>query len=105
MLSSQKLPCPEVHVVEMRMLRLMCSHIRIDKIRNEDICDKVGVTSVVDMMREARLRRCVYAPMRRCKRLVIESTRRGRCRPKKYCGELIRQDMMQLQVTMTWPYI
>ncbi|KAG5572676.1 hypothetical protein H5410_062442 [Solanum commersonii] len=36
---------------------------------------------------------------RRCKRLVVGSTRRGRDRPKKYSGEVIRQDMTQLHIT------
>ncbi|KAG5584152.1 hypothetical protein H5410_044586 [Solanum commersonii] len=38
-------------VVEMRMLRWICGHTGRDKIRNEDIQDKVGVASVVDKMR------------------------------------------------------
>lgn len=42
------------------MLRWICYHTRSDKIRNEDIWDKVvvalGVASVVDKMREVRLR-------------------------------------------------
>lgn len=37
--------------------------------------------------------------MRRCERLNIVSTRRGRGRLKKYWGEAIRQDMIQLQLT------
>lgn len=35
----------------MRMLRWICGHTGRDKIRNEDIQDKVGVASVVDKMR------------------------------------------------------
>lgn len=35
----------------MRMLRWICEHTRRDKIRNEDIQDKVGVASVVGKMR------------------------------------------------------
>lgn len=37
------------------MLRWMCKHIRRDVIRNEVIGEKVGVTSIVDKMREAKL--------------------------------------------------
>ncbi|KAG5612592.1 hypothetical protein H5410_023873 [Solanum commersonii] len=43
-------------------------------------------------------RRCIDAPLRRCKRLVIEGTRRDRGRPKKYSGEVMRHDMMELQI-------
>lgn len=49
------------------------------------------MSSVVEKMRETRLRwfgylkRCTYAPMRRCERLDIV----GRGRPKEYWGEVI----------------
>ncbi|WMV29422.1 hypothetical protein MTR67_022807 [Solanum verrucosum] len=81
----------KMHVAEMRMLRWMCGHTRSDKIRNEVIREKVGVASVVDKLREARLRWfghvkrwCADAPVRRCEGLIVEGTRRGRGRPKKY---------------------
>jgi len=45
-----------MHVVEMMMLRWMCGHTRSDKIRNEDIRDKLGGASVMDKMREAQLK-------------------------------------------------
>ncbi|KAK4353468.1 hypothetical protein RND71_028986 [Anisodus tanguticus] len=90
----------------MGMLRWMCGHTRRDKIRNDDIRDKVGVASVEDKMREARLRwfghvqrRDMDAPVRRCERLAMDGFRRGRGRPKKYWGEVIRRDMAQVQLT------
>ncbi|WMV15276.1 hypothetical protein MTR67_008661 [Solanum verrucosum] len=96
----------KMQVAEMRMLRWMCGHTRSDKIRNEVIREKVGVASVVDKLREARLRwfghvkrRCEDAPVRRCEGLVVEGTRRGRGRPKKYWGEVIRQDLAQFHIT------
>ncbi|XP_060182503.1 uncharacterized protein LOC132612201, partial [Lycium barbarum] len=46
----------KMKVAEMRMLRWMCGHTRSDRIRNEVIRDKVGIASVEDKMREARLR-------------------------------------------------
>ncbi|KAF3676542.1 hypothetical protein FXO38_04240 [Capsicum annuum] len=39
------------------------------------------------------------APVRRCERLAFDGFRRGRGRPKKYWGEVIRRDMEQLQLT------
>ncbi|XP_070035032.1 uncharacterized protein [Nicotiana tomentosiformis] len=93
-------------VAEMRMLRWMCEHTTLDRIINEVIRDKVGVTPIKDKMREARLRwfghvrrRSTDAPVRRCERLTLEGLRRGRGRPKKRWGEVIRQDMTQLQLT------
>ncbi|KAF3628760.1 putative Ribosomal protein S9 [Capsicum annuum] len=57
-------------------------------------------------IREARLRwfghvkrRGVDAPVRRCERLALDGFKRGRGRPKKYWGEVIRRDMEQLQLT------
>lgn len=51
----------------------MCEYTRRDKIKNEDIRDKLGLTSMEDMMLEARLiwfghvmRRWTDAPEQRC---------------------------------------
>ncbi|XP_060210151.1 uncharacterized protein LOC132637024 [Lycium barbarum] len=96
----------KMKVAEMRMLRWMCGHTRSDGIRNEVIRDKVGIASVEDKMREARLRwfghvmrRDENAPVRRCERLASDGFRRGRGRPKKYWGEVIRQDMAHFLLT------
>ncbi|XP_059282471.1 uncharacterized protein LOC132036212 [Lycium ferocissimum] len=96
----------KMKVAKMRMLQGMCGNTRRDRIRNEVIRDKVGVASVEDNMREARLiwfghvmRRDTNAPVRRCERLAMDGFRRGRGRPKKYWGEVIRQDMAHLQLT------
>nr|XP_009772184.1 PREDICTED: uncharacterized protein LOC104222637 [Nicotiana sylvestris] len=64
---------------------------------------KVGVAPVKDKMQEARLRwfghvkmRSLDTPVRRCERLALTGMRRGRWRHKKYWGEVIRQDMVQM---------
>ncbi|KAF3645208.1 hypothetical protein FXO38_19763 [Capsicum annuum] len=79
---------------------------KIVGVRNETIREKVGVTPVECKMREARLiwfghvkRRGMDAPVRRCERLTLDGFRRGRGRPKKYWGEVIRRDNEQLQLT------
>ncbi|XP_070004794.1 uncharacterized protein [Nicotiana sylvestris] len=90
----------------MRMLRWMCGCTRRDRIKNEAIGDIVRVASVEDKIRESRLRwfghvkrRSIDAPVRRCETLAMESLIRGRGRPKKYWGEVIRHDMVLLQLT------
>ncbi|XP_070043260.1 uncharacterized protein [Nicotiana tomentosiformis] len=92
-------------LAEMRMLRWMCGHTRLDRIRNEVIRDKVNVSPIEDKMREARLRwfgnvrrSSTNAPVRRCERLTLEGLQRGIGRLKKRWGEMIRQDMAQLQL-------
>ncbi|KAG5628180.1 hypothetical protein H5410_013398 [Solanum commersonii] len=82
----------KMHVVEMRMLRWMCGHTRSDRIRNEVIREKVGVAFVVDKRRGEMVWTCEEAAER------PEGTRRGRGRPKKYWGEVIRQDLAQLHL-------
>ncbi|XP_070018008.1 uncharacterized protein [Nicotiana sylvestris] len=96
----------KVKVAEMRMLRWMCGHTRLDKIKNEDIRVKVGVVPIEDRMREVRLRwfgrvrrRSMDTPVRRCERLALTGVRKGRGRPKKYWREVIRQDLARLQIS------
>ena len=76
------------------------------RFRNEIIREKVGVASVEDKMWKVRLRwfghvmrRGMDAPVRRCERLALNGFSRGRGRPSKYWGEVIRRDMKQLQLT------
>nr|XP_018633540.1 uncharacterized protein LOC104117440 [Nicotiana tomentosiformis] len=68
----------QMKVAEMRMLRWMCEHTRLDRIRNEVIWDNVGVVPMEAKMCEARLRwfghvkrRSTDAPVRRCERLAL----------------------------------
>ncbi|XP_070029240.1 uncharacterized protein [Nicotiana sylvestris] len=96
----------KIKVAEMRMLRWMCEHTKMDKIRNEAIREKVGVAPMDNKMKEARLRwfghiqrRSTNAPVRRCERLAMVGTRRGIGRPKKYWGDVIMQDMERLRIT------
>ncbi|XP_060183146.1 uncharacterized protein LOC132613111 [Lycium barbarum] len=96
----------KMKVAEMRILRWMCGHTRSDRIRNEVIRDKVGIALVEDKMREVRLRwfghvmrRDTNALVRRCERLASDGFRRGRGRPKKCWGEVIRQDMAHFLLT------
>ncbi|KAL6513478.1 hypothetical protein OROGR_020964 [Orobanche gracilis] len=72
-------------VAEMRMLRWMCGHTRKDRVRNEIIRTKVGVTCIENKMRENRLRwfghikrREMSAPVRRLERWQEEETMKER---------------------------
>ncbi|MCD7446941.1 hypothetical protein HAX54_019752 [Datura stramonium] len=62
-------------------------------------------------MREVRLiwfgvkRRCINAPMRRCKRLTMVDVGRDRGRPKKYMWVVIRRTWRIFNLPWTWSYI
>jgi len=64
----------KMHIAEMRIVRRIRWLTRIE-------------TSRTDAM------------LMTCERLAVVGTRRGRGRPKKYWGEVIRQDMARLKIT------
>jgi len=79
-----------MRVAEMRMIRWICGHTTLDKIRNEAMRGKLRVASIEDKMKEARLlwyghtrRRPWDAPVRRCEMMECPEYRRSRGRPKK----------------------
>jgi hypothetical protein len=46
----------KMSVVEMWMLRWICGHTRKDRIRNDDIRDKLGVAPIQEKLVQHRLR-------------------------------------------------
>ena len=96
----------KMRVAEMRMLRWMCGHTRLDRIRNEKIREKVGVAPIDEKMRESRLRwfghvcrRPMDAPVRRIETMELTTQiKRGRGRPKKTWKETIKNDLKYLQL-------
>ncbi|XP_065864081.1 uncharacterized protein [Euphorbia lathyris] len=95
----------KMSVAEMRMLRWMCGHTRKDRVRNEIIRTKVGVTSIENKMRENRLRwfghvrrRALDAPVRRTEEWQRDVVVRGRGRPKKTWRRVIESDMSLLGI-------
>ncbi|XP_070057641.1 uncharacterized protein [Nicotiana tomentosiformis] len=46
----------KMKVAEMRMLRWMCGHTRLDRIRNDVICDKLGVSPIEAKMQKSWFR-------------------------------------------------
>jgi len=93
-----------MRVAEIKIIRWMCGHTRLDKIRNEVIIGKIEVTSIENKMRgDARLRwfghrnrKSMDAPVKRCERIVRPNCRRSRGRSKKSWSEVIRHDLKTL---------
>ena len=76
----------------------MCGKIRMNKIRNEDICWLVGVAPIEDKIRENRLqwfghirRRSMDAPVRRVKKINIVQGKKVRERPKMTWVDMIKK--------------
>jgi hypothetical protein len=73
----------------MQMLRWICGHTRKDRIRNDDIRDKLGVAPIQEKLVQDRLRWFDHIQRRPLEALVrngilsrLENTRRGRGRPR-----------------------
>jgi len=47
---------PATNVAEMRMLRWICGHTRMDRVRNDDIRDRLGVAPIEEKLVQHRLR-------------------------------------------------
>ena len=89
----------------MRMIRWICGHTRLDKIKHEVIRGKIGVTSIEDKIRKARLRwfrnikrRPRDAPVKTCETIECPDYRRSRGRPNKSWSEVIRHDLKTLRL-------
>ena len=46
----------QLSVVEMHMLRWICGHTRMDRVRNDDIRDRLGVAPIEEKLVQHRLR-------------------------------------------------
>jgi Reverse transcriptase (RNA-dependent DNA polymerase) len=83
----------KMSVAEMRMLRWICGNTKKDRIRNDDIKDKLGVAPIQDKLVQHRLRwfghiqrRPHEAPVRSGILNRPENTKRGRGRPRLKMG-------------------
>ena len=103
--ANKKQHIQKISVTEVRMLRWMCGKTRMDKVRNEDIRNLVGIALIKNKMRENRLRwfghigrRPMDASVRRVENIDIEQGKKLRGRPKKTWMEVIKKDMKLLEL-------
>ena len=90
----------QLSVAEMRMLRWICGHTRMDRIQNDDIRDRLGVAPIEEKLVQHRLRWFGHVQRRPPEALVhcgvlsqANNMRRGRGRPKLTWGEAIKRDL------------
>ncbi|GJY76679.1 retrovirus-related pol polyprotein LINE-1 [Tanacetum coccineum] len=94
-----------VEVAELRMLRWTCGKSTVDMIPNGVFRAELEVDSIIDKMREGRLRwfghlkrRPQTAPVRRVEALLVDGSRR-RGRPKLRWEDRLKQDMKELRLS------
>ena len=84
----------QLSVVEIRMLRWICGVTRMDRVRNDDIHDRLGVAPIEEKLIQHRLRWFSDVQMRPSETPVhcgvlnqANNVRRGRDRPKLTRGD------------------
>ena len=94
-----------MEVTEMRMLRWMCGNTMMDRIRNQEFREKLGVASLFAKMRENRLRwfghvqrKTHDALVRRIECIIVEG-KRSQGRPRRTWEEQIKSDMHEVHLS------
>ncbi|KAG2588713.1 hypothetical protein PVAP13_5NG303281 [Panicum virgatum] len=90
----------QLSVAEMRMLRWICGHTRMNRVRNDDIRNRLGITPIEEKLIQHQLRwfghvqrRPPVAPVHSGILKHGGNMRRGRSRPKLTWEETIRRDL------------
>jgi hypothetical protein len=90
----------QLSVAEMRMLRWICGHTRKDRVRNDDIRERVGVAPIEEKLVQHRLRwfghiqrRPPEAPVHSGRIKRDENVKRGRGRPNLTWEESVKRDL------------
>ena len=87
----------QLGAVEMHMLRWMCGHTRKDRVRNDDIQDRVGVAPIEEKLVQHHLRWFENIqrkpPVHNGWLKHVDNVKRGRGRPNLTCEESVKRDM------------
>jgi hypothetical protein len=88
------------------MLRWCCGHTRRDRVRNDDIRDRVGVAPIEEKLIQHRLRwfrhiqrRPPEAPVRSGVLKQTDNVKSGRGRPKLTWNKSIKRDLKELNIS------
>ncbi|AQL05851.1 Retrovirus-related Pol polyprotein LINE-1 [Zea mays] len=95
----------QLSVAEMRMLRWICGHTRRDRVRNDDIRERVGVAPIEEKLMQHRLRwfghiqrRPEEAPVHIGIIRHPENVKRGRGRPTLTWTEAVKRDLKEWNI-------
>jgi hypothetical protein len=96
----------QLSVAEMRMLRWICGHTRKDRVRNNDICERLGVAPVEKKLLQHHLRwfghmqwRPPKAPIRNGIIRRTDNKKRGRWRPNLTWEKSVKRDLKDCCIT------
>jgi hypothetical protein len=96
----------QLSVAEMRLLRWIYGHTRRDQIRNDDICERLGVAPVEEKLVQHRLRwfghmqrRSAEAPIHNGVIRRTGNKKRGRGRPNLTWEESMKRDLKDWCIT------
>jgi hypothetical protein len=89
------------------MLRWICGHTRLDRVRNDDTHDQLGVAPIEEQLIQHRLRcfghvhqRPPEAPVHKGIIRRDNNVKRGRGRPNLTCEEAIKRDLKEWNIPM-----
>jgi hypothetical protein len=96
----------QLSVAEMRMLRWICGHTRRDRVRNDDIRERLGVASIEEKLVQHHLRwfghmqrRPAEAPIRNGVIRQTGNKKRDRGRPNLTWEESMKRDLKDWCIT------
>jgi hypothetical protein len=97
----------QLSVAEMRMLRWICGHTRLGRVRNDGIRDRLGVAQIEEKLIQHRLRWFGHVHRRpqrhRVHRGIIRrdnNVKRGRGWPNLTWKEAIKRDLKEWNISM-----
>ena len=87
----------------MHLLRWMCGHTLMDRIKNQELRDKLGVAPIVGKMHRLRWfghvqRKTFDTPVRRVESIIVEGKRSGG-RPRRTWDEQIKVDLHEFNLS------
>ncbi|AQK72942.1 Retrovirus-related Pol polyprotein LINE-1 [Zea mays] len=95
----------QLSVAEMCMLRWICGHTRRDRVRNDDVRERVGVAPIEEKLMQHRLRwfghiqrRSEEAPVHIGIIRRLENVKRGRGRPTLTWTEAVKRDLKEWNI-------